>query len=332
MLPEVGGMVVQYIERLRRYYGHPINVNLHGGEPFHAFPIMQRIVESSTARFTVFTNGATAARDQVNWCRVNHIGVQRSTAGCSEAAALTRPGDYTARWLERGAWWRDYGYSHRLTVTPATAPFVCESVRWLREHGYYGPVDLATDDYTPWPVEAQHEYEQQLDQLAEIVIAHAYADRWVATETFQNFGRAIFGQPNITVMGCGAGWETVGISVDGFVSPCHRFMRDKTLPRIALADILAGKERRFGKAFDGWFTDICEQKERSECLSCEARQSCPRGCPHVSYATAGNFTTQPPHRCRFIRAYRRAAMKIDAALKDRLPRWWENKPTPDTDS
>jgi len=298
----------------------PAELNLYGGEPFLNFEIVQHLVASSNARATIFTNGASAEPWQIAWCIANGVRPKRSTAGCPEAAELTRPGGYTERWLAEGELWQDHADARRLTVTPETAPCVRQSVLWLRGKGYKGSVDLATDDYAAWPTGAQEAYSDQLALLAKDCLDEVRAGRPVWVENFSSFGRAIFAQSRVTIFGCGAGWNTWGVTWDGRIVPCHRFFREpggSPFGGGALKMVLPGGVPRFGevvvKAVDGWARGV----ERVECLACSARQCCSRGCLHVQRAAGG----MPDHRCRFTRLYAGLARWIND--ESRIPRWWD---------
>ena len=323
MTRETADAVLRYIDRQRDFHPawRPMELNLYGGEPFLNFPIVQWLVDGLTEPriCTIFTNGATATSEQVAWCQERGVTHKRSTAGCPDAAALTRPGTYTERWLREGEWWGDYAATHRLTVTPATARYVRKSVAWLHDNGYRGPIDLATDDYVEWPAEAQAAYEKQLTWLADESIESFPAGHAVALENFTNFGRCIFGQPDVMVLGCGAGRNTVGIRWDGnAVLPCHRFFRTA-----GEWPSLSDSEPRFSYIFQERFAADADGWETDQCNCCCARQCCPHGCLHVSLVTGGDMTSHPEHRCRFIRHYAKLARQINAALAPK--RWWEGR-------
>jgi radical SAM protein with 4Fe4S-binding SPASM domain len=306
-------------------------LNLYGGEPFLNWPIVQYLVKNTPARCTIFTNGATALPAQVEWCQEHGVRPRRSTAGCPEAAALTRPAvGYLNRWLTEGKIWHDFSDTHRLVVTPATAPYVVRSIAWLHSHGYYGPVDLATDDYVAWPPEARRAYEGQLQELAYLVVREFQAGRVLAVENFQVFARSIFGQAGCRVLGCGAGWNTQGVTFDGRVVVCHRAFReseDSPLCAGRLCDILPAQTADFRVAFACRLADLYEGREETDCLACTARDSCQHGCMHVSHVTRGTLNRQPDARCWAIRLYDRLAREIHDALESHDPKWWEAKAT-----
>jgi radical SAM protein with 4Fe4S-binding SPASM domain len=323
----VSVLVAQYAERCATHHGRKVNVNFYGGEPFLNFGAVQFIAIHAPAQFTIFTNGATATTEQVKWCQEHGIVPKRSTAGCPEAAALTRPGGYTDQWLAEGELWGDKGETHRLTVTPATAPYVTRSIAWLPQQGYRGQVDLATDDYAQWPTEAQAVYASELHQLTQLSIEHFRRGEPVGIANFTAFGRAIYGQSGAMVMGCGAGWETIGITWDGYVCLCHRFLRAVRAKPLHLKDVLAGEPLWFGSGFRDRLADVTAGNEDSACKVCVARQCCPHGCLHVSYKLAGRYSYQPAHRCNFIRLYQNCAAEIHKALSPLDPKWWEREAT-----
>jgi len=308
-----------------------IELNFYGGEPFLNFAVVQYLFHHSAAtRYTIFTNGATATSEQIQWCQANRVTPKRSAAGCHAAAALTRPWPYTDRWLAEGKLWGDYGATHRLTVTPKTACFICESVRWLHFQGYFGPVDLAIDDYQPWPEYHRRMYEDELQRLAWEIIRQYKRGNALAIENFANFARSLFGQGDAMVLGCGAGWNTLGITWDGRVVPCHRFFREppeSTLCRTTIADILAGRPLDFGPAYAGRLHDITTGQEETECLQCPARQACPRGCMHVGHAVCGDVRKWPEVRCWWTRLYTKLAREIQREIGPRHPAWWQQKAT-----
>ena len=323
--------VMQYLLR-RAAKRQRSELNLYGGEPFLNFGGVQLLVESTKpsgmVHCTIFTNGATATPYQIEWCQDRNVIPKRSTGGCPEAAELTRPGNYTDRWLAEGVLWGDYGDTHRLAVTPATAHLASQGVRWLHGEGYYGQVDLATDDYTEWPTEALEAYEEQLDILADIFVREFLRGNVLGIENFSNFGRCIFGQPGIRVIGCGAGWNTWGITWDGRIVPCHRFFREPPESPLCggnIRGIISGQKVAFGSILPEKVRSWSRGVTLDQCKECAAEQCCPRGCIHVSQATSGGLDASPEVRCRATRKYASVARWINEKLDG--GDWWQRPPT-----
>lgn len=324
---------VAYLASHRRHWTrHQVaELNLYGGEPFLNFPIMQRLVakarEALPVRVAVFTNGATATADQVRWCVRNGVHPKRSTAGFPEAAALTRPGGYTGRWLDEGVLWHDEWSTHRLTVTPETAPYVAHSVRWLHIKGYHGPVDLATDDYAAWSEDDLRAYYDCIWKLAREFI-HQYArDAMLAVENFTNAGRCLFGQGDAMVLGCGAGWNTQGIDYSGGIVPCHRFFREPAGSEFRGGSVL---DPNLAATFDWAFLTrlrvLSAGIETDTCHECDARRCCSHGCYHVSHVACGDLSKSPDIRCRVTRLYAEVVRWIHRQVGDGNP-WWKRSPS-----
>jgi radical SAM protein with 4Fe4S-binding SPASM domain len=308
-----------------------VELNLYGGEPFLNFSVVRRLVELARrivgCRVTIFTNGATATTSQVTWCRVNSVHHRRSTAGSPLAASTTRPGDYTARWLDEGVLWQDHSATHRMTVTPATAHYVCHSVRWLHLHGHYGPIDLATDDYAAWTPEAQVAYSDQIKKLAREFVRQYKRGFVLGVENFSNFGRALFGQGGASVLGCGACWNTLGITWDSRIVSCHRAFREPAESPLCggtLADLLAGRPTHFGPAVVGTIRGWADGGVPELCASCDARAACPQGCLHVAWKSHAAFVVENTFRCVPTRLYAAAAREINEELGGD---WWRKPAT-----
>ena len=325
---EIAGLIRAWAKRKAAAHRKVI-INLYGGEPFLNWPMVQYLGTTPSAKVNIFTNGATAERDQIDWCRTNGIVPRRSTAGCPEAAALTRPGDYTQRWLSEGSRWLDTASTHRLVAIPETARHLRRSVSWLHQEGYYGPVDIATDNYATWGRSEAAIFDHEMHVLAREFVKQYKAGKILGIENFANFGRAIYGQVGRMVLGCGAGWNTWGVTWDGRIVACHRCFREPPESALSggrLCDILSGDRPSFGPDLVDQVAGWATAREESECLKCKARQCCPRGCLHLSSAVNGKPGASVHSWCRFTRVYARLARWIESELPDE--RWWEKRPTP----
>ena len=332
MTHDTAELVWRYLREQANFWppSKPMELNFYGGEAFLNFPIVQYLTEASEqhvpAVLTIFTDGATANPEQIAYCREHHIFPKRSTAGCPQAAALTRPGDYTERWLEEGRLWGEYGATHRLTVTPATAPYILGSVHWLHVMGYYGDVDIAADEYADWSPDVLEIYEDQMVELAYLFVEQFRHGRVLAVENFSRFGRVLFGQSQATMLGCGAPWNTAGINVLGQITTCHRCFREPAgspLHGGSLTDAWIGPH--YPEALANHIYGWAVRHERTDCQECNARQACQRDCLHLSWTMAHNLDASVPVRCRMIRLYVRLARWINEQLSD--CQWWNKRPT-----
>ena len=307
----------------------PVNLNFTGGEPFLNWPTIPYIREQAehrgiVANFTIFTNGAAASVGQVEYCLEHRILPRRSTAGCQEAADLVRNHHYTKRWLAEGERWRDYADTHRLVVTAQTARYVLQSVRWLHENGYYGPIDLAADEYATWSLEVEEALCSDLQGLTEAYVTTYRSEHPVRVENFEKMGKSLYGQGDTISLGCGASCETVGVTWDGRLVPCHRFFRDtENQSSTNLAAAIRGEPIIFGPSWAFWINDNASGWEEDKCRACEARQCCTHGCPHLSLTVGKSIHYRHPFRCNVTRFFKSLVDQIHAALSPVNPRWWE---------
>lgn len=310
-----------------------MHVNFYGGEPVLNFPVVRYIATeldvalgTRPLHLNLFTNGASATDGQVAECRDMQIIPRRSTAGCPEAASLTRPGDYTERWVNEGKLWQDYDSPHRLVVTPETAHHLASSVRWLHSEGYYGPVDVSTDDYAYWPQEAAEAIRDEIGWLAGEFVAQHREGRMLGIENFTQIAKALYGRPGTISLGCGAGGNTVGITWDGYIVPCHRFFREPY--PYGHSHILDGGAPSFGDDFTAYREDCACGHEHHRCRKCPAREGCSHGCPHVSLHTMGVLGQSPRIRCDTTKTWVTETRWIDSMLRPRDDQWWTRTPTP----
>lgn len=321
MDPEVADGVHSLILRLQQNGlerdGHVPRLagHLYGGEPFLSFETMRRLVAGTPGvSWTVFTNGITAQPWHIEWCRQHRIVPRRSIP----------PRSKRNQWLSEGILWEDYDLPHRLTVTPATASDVFSTIRWMHKRGYYGPIDIATDDYSEWDEDSIEIFENEITALSMEFIYQYGQGKMFGIENLINAGRCLYGQGEQFIIGCGAGWNTWGITRHGTIVPCHRFFRTgEGFPPIggSVWDFLEGRQITFGSPIIEAISSWSRGSERRQCRVCEARMSCQRGCLHVSQEVFNNYESCPSHRCRFTQLFARAAKWIHDAI-GKEP-WWK---------
>ncbi len=107
---------------------------------------------------------------------------------------------------------------------------------------------------------------------------------------------------------CGAGAGYLGVSADGDLSACHRFVGDE---RAAMGDLTNGLER--GKR-NAWLAER-HVHQQQPCRSCWARYLCGGGCHH-----------EVIHRgrpaCRFIRAWLQYCLRAYVNVMEECPAYF----------
>lgn len=337
MSMEVAEQVLQYIALLARSLpkNRHISLCLFGGEPFLNFPVVQYLIEEADKRGlptgrAIFTNGATAKPEQIEWCKTHRIISKRSTAGCPESAALTRPGDYMERYHAETKLWDDYHRPRRICIIPANAQYIMDNVRYFYRMGYWGMLDFATDDYADWTVEQMKVYKDQTERLAKEFVRQFHLGHIMGNEVLQLYGKKMFKHGLTMTLGCGAGWGLQGISWEGYVLPCHRMFgeqRDSPMCGGKLSDVLAGKPATFGQELREHIYACANRQEQEQCRKCVARQCCQHGCRHLSWAKFHDLSKTPEVRCEFTRHWRRLASWVHSQLGNFEPAWYERRAT-----
>lgn len=337
----VADQVIDYTQRLAMHH-EPLRGEgridwcLFGGEPFLAFGTMQYLVARAESlelpvSVEIFTNGATATPEQVAWCKEHGVTAKRSVGGCPDACALTRSGDYLERYERETALWGDYHLQRRVTVTPATAKFVMASLKWFYARGYWGGLDFVADEYSAWPAEDVAELKAQLSRLAGEFVRQFRVGRVLYNEALQVAAGRLLRQPPVLNLGCGGGRGLQAIAWDGYIVPCHRFLRE---PRDSgfcggrLVDLLQTGRTVWGKPLAEYTDSLSRGHESADCRQCPARLSCQHGCMHVAHKTTDVLGSPPPLHCEIQRHYAALALWIDGLLRDIDPRWYDCLATP----
>lgn len=336
MSREVCDQVLDYTRRLAMHHEpqqgpSPINWNLFGGEPMEAFEVIEYLVTNAERQHLpvnveIFTNGAVGTYEQIKWCLAHGIKPKRSVGGCPEMCALTRPGDYLQRYEERSPAWDDWGAMRRVTIVPGTEMHVMRTLKYFYDRGYWGGIDFVTDDYADWTDAQIETLKGQLTKLAEEFVRQFQAGHVMYNERLQIMAQWLFQQPRQLNIACGAGWGTQSISWDGFIFPCHRFLReprDSPFCGGTLADAIAGNGPTFGEPFTAAVVSASKFEETDECKACSARYSCQHGCYHVSkLACGGDLGKTPRIRCEIYRYYIQLAKWVHGELAALDPIWY----------
>jgi len=326
-------LVLEYTKRLAMYYEplqgtQPIHWNLFGGEPFVAFSVIQYLVAEAKIQqlpveIEVYTNGAAATAEQISWCRKHKIAPKRSVGGCPEACAVTRPGSYLRRYEAATPLWDDWGTMRRVTLVPGTEQYLMRTLKYFYDRGYWGGIDFVTDDYADWAPEQIATLKEQITRLAHEFVWQFKTGYVMYNERLQIMGQWLFQEPQRLNLACGAGWGTQAITSDGYVVPCHRWLRE---PRDSpfcggkLEDVLKDGPK-FGQIFVDAVLSASRLEETDECRACSARYSCQHGCYHLSWVKGGDLKKTPTVRCEVYRHYIEMAKWVHAELAP-LDKFW----------
>lgn len=309
--------------------GKRFTIYLYGGEPLVAFDRMKSIAEEARSRklncrFGIVTNGCSATPEQVGWCQANGLTAQRSIDGCPEAMEFNRPG-VIGRYEAETLLWRDYDRTRRCTVSPETAPFLLESLRYFQRQGFVKGAAFIPDEYRDWTPEQMAALLKSLKEVAQEFVADFKRGNPFWTHHFHKAAAGLF-QRQTSSAGCGAGRSLLGITYDGHLVPCHRFAREpKDGPMClgTLKELLAGTARGFGPAWTSRMDFIRQRKELPQCVNCNARETCAKGCYHCNWSKNHDLSQPTEVNCTVNREVVRLALWIDRELRQLDAQWWK---------
>jgi uncharacterized protein len=111
---------------------------------------------------------------------------------------------------------------------------------------------------------------------------------------------------------CGAGLGLLGVSTDGDLHPCHRFVEGGSHSLGTLDDGIDAAKRE----------DLLKRthvSNKSDCASCFARPHCAGGCYHEAEMRHGDIGSANLHHCDWIRAWTALGLEVHARLTRDAP-------------
>ena len=115
---------------------------------------------------------------------------------------------------------------------------------------------------------------------------------------------------------CGAGLGLLGVSTEGKLGLCHRFVESGAHE---VGDIVGGidEDKR------GDFLRAGHIDKKTDCASCFARPLCAGGCYHEAFVRYGDASRANLHYCDYIRAWTDLGLEAYAQIMDANPAFFE---------
>jgi uncharacterized protein len=311
--------------------GDTVNLSFLGGEPLVARALVREVTLFAVAEarrrlvrvgFSITTNGTLLNDEDGDFFDENRFAVTVSIDGVGAQHDRLRPfrsgeGSYE-RIVERVApllrRQRSMQVSARVTITPLN---LClrETLDELLGLGFHSV------GFSPMLAAPHRRLELQSAELGEMLAQMILCGRKFEAETlagrpypFSNLAEALVQLHRGThrPYSCGAGAGYFGVSADGGIFACHRFVED---PAGALGDVENGPDRSKQEA---WLADRHVHRQEP-CQSCWARYLCGGGCHH-----------EVIHRgrpaCDFIRGWLDYCLTAYANLLSQRPDYFLPRP------
>ncbi|MCK5941584.1 MAG: quinohemoprotein amine dehydrogenase maturation protein [Planctomycetes bacterium] len=203
----------------------------------------------------------------------------------------------------------------RVTVTAGATPVV-ETYRYLTE-------ELGFDEVGFAPVTAalgrsyalgEQGYERLLREFGEL--ADDYVEAAVAGKGhgFSNLGDLIreLHQGVNKAHPCGAGLGLLGVSTEGELGLCHRFVESKSH---SVGSVQDGIDEHTRAAF----LEKAHVDNKTDCSQCFARPLCAGGCYHEAHVRYGEATQANLHYCEWIRGFVDLGLQSYGRIQSRNP-------------
>ena len=302
--------------------GNPeLNVLSFGGEPLLHFGLVRSVIKMSPAvralrgrnvRFGLTTNGTLLTEERAAWLARHGVTVAVSIDGTPAAHDMQRVyanGAATHEDVLRGIRAsRSAGLEVQaaMTVTPASAASLVESLDYLRELGV-SDVQVTPDYDQSWDESHRDELQRQLLAAAEFYADHfdelsiSFLDEKVCARI----------DPN-GAWPCGFGKAKLAVSAAGHLYGCERMIHDDQDPTWRVGDVWHGLDR----------DKLRSQAERANacgarCEGCQVERACQHNCACVNLARTGDIGCADDFVCSYERGCLEAAATFWSRLRER---------------
>jgi uncharacterized protein len=321
-----------------------VSITFFGGETLLNFPAIRAAVEYAEARaaaarkrvhYSLTTNATLLTDEVIDFLTRHRFGItisidgdaaehdrHRTFANGAGSFAAIAPRVRALLAANRARQGRPVGARVTLTAGAAPAP---QTFRFLTR-------ELGFDEVGFAPVTAglgrayalgEAGYERLLREFAEL------ADDYVAA--------AVRGEPhgfaNLNDLlrelhhgiqkahPCGAGLGLLGVSTEGELGLCHRFVESKSH---AVGTVAAGIDEARRTAF----LEQAHVDHKTDCTQCFARPLCAGGCYHEAHVRYGDATRANLHYCEWIRGFVDLGLATYARILTQNPRFFARFETP----
>jgi radical SAM protein with 4Fe4S-binding SPASM domain len=199
-----------------------------------------------------------------------------------------------------------------MTLIPATAPLLCDSIIYLAENIGFQTVNCILAGGVEWTPETIDVIKAEITRLTDWWIDKARGGKWYGLYHLANMFRGLWsGQRKRTL--CDAGKSRVAVDTRGDLWPCHRFCNLDSKPEYRLGNIETGYTNlglyQRLKSFDL----AAEYADR--CASCSAALGCHAFCLHETMIAGGNALAAPKdYTCRLWPHYWSEAVRAHETL------------------
>lgn len=330
----------QSIDFLMRSSGDrpQVSITFFGGETLLNFPAIRAATEYAEERgrahrkrvhFSLTTNATLLTDEVIDFLTAHRFGITvsidgdrdeqdrhrryRSGKGSFDTIA-PRIRQLIATNRER----KGRSIGARVTVTAGATP-VADTYRFLvHELGFdevgFAPVTASLGrDYAL----GEPGYERLLREFATLAEDFVAAACRGEAHGFANLGDLLreLHQGVDKAHPCGAGLGLLGVSTEGELGLCHRFVESKSH---AVGSVATGVDEAARTAF----LQKAHVDNKTDCTRCFARPLCAGGCYHEAHVRYGDATVANLHYCEWIRGFVDLGLRSYARIQSTNPKFF----------
>ena len=301
-----------------------VSITFFGGETLLNFPAIRAAVEYAEAKaaplkkrvhYSLTTNATLLTDDVIDFLTQHRFGITISIDGAKEDQDRHRTfqkgvGSFDVveprirKLLARNKERKGRTVGARVTLTSGAAP-VPDTYRYLTQ-------ELGFDEVGFAPVTAglgreyalgELGYQKLLREFGELAEDYVVAALRNEDHGFANLGDLLreLHQGVNKAHPCGAGLGLLGVSTEGDLNLCHRFVEEAV--RTA-------------------FLQKAHVDQKTDCTQCFARPLCAGGCYHEAHVRYGDATHANLHYCEWIRGFVDLGLSVYGRILSRNPRFF----------
>jgi len=287
-----------------------VAVTFFGGEPLLEIEVIKTIVtytrrkaESSgkSVSFSVTTNGVLFTEEIAKYWKDNELGVLLSCDGIAKAHNMfrrTSSGEGSFQFVERNIdniLSAGEGKEVRMTVTPSTAPYLAEGVKYLNDRGFESIAVFHAEEIA-WYEEDYLNCERGFYEIGELMIDVIEKGIPLSIGPIENRVKVLKNgnMDDLNDGTCGAGKGYLAVGVDGTIYPCHRFASFRGFRgAYPIGDIFNGLDEKRRMPFLRMKKKLLLGCDVG-CDQCTLYGKCSGGCLAANYQATGHLAQRPP--------------------------------------
>jgi uncharacterized protein len=315
-----------------------VSITFFGGETLLNFPAIRAAVEYAEPRaaavkkrvhYSLTTNATLLTDEVVDFLTTHRFGITVSIDGDQKEQDRHRSfqqgkGSFDLiaprirHLVQQNKARKGRSIGARVTLTAGAAP-VPETYRFLtQELGFdevgFAPVTAGLG--RPWAL-GELGYERLLREFAELGEDYVAAAARNEAHGFANLGDLLreLHQGVNKAHPCGAGLGLLGVSTEGELGLCHRFVESKS-------HSMGSVQQGIDQTARTQFLQQAHVDQKTDCTQCFARPLCAGGCYHEAHVRYGDATAANLHYCEWIRGFVDLGLRTYARIQSVNPRFF----------